>query len=52
MSQEQKKDTTVVATLYGIVEEICKHYCRFPDEYTDEDKLIEEHCDQCPLNKI
>ena len=31
---------------------MCDHYCKYPDNYTDNDRLIEEQCDKCPLNRL
>ena len=41
-------------TLNGIAEEICDHYCRFPEAYpaNEHERMIEEKCNNCPLNKI
>ena len=38
--------------LETIETEMCDDYCRYPDDYIDEDKLIEQHCDTCPLNLL
>lgn len=37
--------------------EICNHYCKFPEAYDaghddDNDRMIEERCDKCPLNEV
>lgn len=46
--------------LVEVVEEVCDKYCKFPELYEkkygdsdeDMDKLIEECCEKCPLNKL
>ena len=38
--------------LAGIAEEMCDRYCKFPDEYTNEEIMIREECDHCPLMKL
>lgn len=37
--------------------EICDHYCVFPQAYDtgrddDNQRMIEERCDKCPLNRL
>ena len=32
--------------------EICNHYCRFPAAYDDNDRMIEEKCNSCPLGEL
>ena len=32
--------------------EICNHYCRFPEAYDDNDRMIEEKCNDCPLREL
>ena len=33
--------------------EICDKYCKNPEKYDkDDDALIDEHCNNCPLNMI
>lgn len=33
--------------------EICNNYCKWPEQYDkDDDSLIEEVCNNCPLNMI
>lgn len=32
--------------------EICNHYCRFPEAYDDNDRMIEEKCNDCPLGEL
>lgn len=40
----------------GIKEQICDHYCRFPEGYgdkeDDQDRMWIERCQFCPLNKL
>lgn len=32
--------------------DICDHYCKFPGEYEDNDLMIEEKCNDCPLGEL
>lgn len=32
--------------------EICNHYCRFPEAYDDNNRMIEEKCNNCPLGEL
>ena len=52
MKEKQLGGVTVTGLLQEIADDFCDNYCKYPDRYTDEDKMMEEHCDQCPLNKI
>ena len=52
MKEQQRGGVTVSALLEEIVNDFCDNYCKYPSEYTDEDKMMEERCGQCPLNKI
>lgn len=43
-------------TASSIIEEvkgsICDNYCKHPSEYKDWDKMLEEVCSSCPLNRL
>lgn len=43
-------------TIPEIVEEvkknICDNYCKYPSEYTDQEQMIEERCENCPLCQL
>ena len=48
---------TIQQQLEHIANDICDTYCKFPAQYdcsddTATDKLIKEHCDNCPLMKL
>ena len=49
-----EKQQTVTEMIQKAVEKMCDEYCKFPQMYTEEneDKLYEEHCDGCVLNKL
>lgn len=32
--------------------QICDRYCRFPEAYDDNERMIEERCDHCPLERL
>ncbi len=51
----KNKEQTVTRLLEEIVGEICDHYCKYPEQYKDNDDIDEmcaKHCDHCPFNKI
>ena len=58
--QERGESVTVVETIEEVVEKICSDYRKFTEEYTkkygDSDeglnKMFEDHCDKCPLNRL
>ena len=37
-----------------VVEEICDHYCRFPEAYPEREnqRMVEEKCNNCPLVRL
>ena len=46
-----------VSEIENIAGEICDHYCKFPEAYytghdDDNDRMIEERCNKCPLGKL
>ena len=36
----------------AMAEIFCDNYCRFPLMYHDQEKMQEQHCDNCPLIKV
>jgi hypothetical protein len=48
------KQECVVDIIRKVVEEMCDKHCKLPEQYSEEDeeKLYEEHCNNCPLNKL
>lgn len=56
-----EKELEVTDIVGEVCEEICDHYCKWPEQYTktvlgeketNEDALITEKCDKCPLNRL
>ena len=44
---------TVYNIINSVVEEMCDKYCKYPDIYDeDDDKLYDEQCNNCPLNRL
>ena len=47
---------SVTQILEEVVEEMCNHYCKWPDLWDEEAEGMElidsEHCQNCPLNKL
>ena len=47
---------TVHNIIVEVVEKVCDEYCKWPEKYGDsdeeQDKLMEEHCDKCVLNRL
>lgn len=54
------KEPSAVTIIADACEDICNNYCKYPDlysaRYADEDeandRMMEEICDHCPLNRI
>lgn len=45
------------AAIEEATREICNHFCKFPEAYytghdDDNDRMIEERCNKCPLGKL
>ena len=32
--------------------EFCYHYCKYPDQYDNEYKMLEERCKDCPITSL
>ena len=51
-----KKTKTVVQIIEEVKEDICNHYCKYPDIWDEEEQGTElidsEYCQKCPLNKL
>lgn len=52
-------DKAITKQLEEIAENICDHYCKYPEKYSIKEKgddaydaLLNEVCVKCPLNKI
>jgi len=45
-------DGKIEANLEDVITEMCDKYCRFPAIFDDEDKMIEQVCNDCPLNDL
>lgn len=51
---------SVTDILLNVTDQICEHYCKWPDYYQNtykdiedaEEKMLSEKCDSCPLNQI
>ena len=52
MSEPKTERVTVTALLEEIANDFCDNYCKYPSEYADEDRLMEEHCERCPIMRI
>ena len=52
MSDTKSGGVTVTGLLEEIANDFCDNYCKYLSEYADEDKLIEEHCERCPIMRI
>lgn len=59
---EKNEQKTVIEMLAWISDEICDHYCKYPDMYLSknpdmdpdmlEDMMYTEICANCPLSKV
>ncbi len=62
-SQTEKKQVTVTSLLQEVADDICNHYCKYPeailteipdieDDDIREQALWDKYCHDCPLNKL
>lgn len=42
--------SSVVQIIEAVCDEICRHYCRYAYNGTQDE--LDEHCNDCPLNKL
>lgn len=53
---DAKDNTPDREELEEIAGKICKKYCKFPEAYGDREddnqRMIEERCEKCPLNEL
>ena len=50
---EPAKPQTIAQIVEEVSEEICDHYCKWPEQYGDDESgLLNEKCDGCPLNRL
>ena len=47
---------SVMQIIDEVCNDICNSYCKWPDQYgasdDDLDRIYEDHCEKCPLNKL
>lgn len=44
---------TIAYQIERIADEICDKICKWPEKYEeDEDRMYDEHCENCPLTKL
>ena len=56
MSENTEKKLTISDIIESVAQDFCDNYCKFPGEYGEEDddyeRLIDEKCSNCPLNRL
>jgi hypothetical protein len=52
----QKETKTLIEIVEQVKAEMCDRFCKWPDQYKcDEsayDRMIDEKCEHCPLNRL
>lgn len=51
VKEDHKRVKTVTDILEEVSNKICDHYCKYPNEITDQEEL-KEKCLNCPLRKL
>lgn len=47
------EDDNKISKLYDLIaERICDDYCKYPEQYDETEALLEERCNDCPLNYL
>lgn len=57
---ENQKNVSVVNIIQEVIETVCDKYCKYPEQYKEKfvdedlafDKMSEERCENCILNKL
>ena len=56
LAEEMKPQKGIVATIEEVKDEICRHYCKYPDTWDEEKEGVElmdsDICMNCPLNRL
>lgn len=53
--QEDNANKSVSEIIHEVTEDICNHYCKYPDTWDEEtqgDLFDSEICQNCPLNRL
>ena len=52
--REKGKEDSVTQVIESVCDEICNHYCKYPDIWDAEKdgELIDTKCIDCPLNRL
>ena len=45
-------DKTIPDIIEDVKSEMCDNYCKFPQEYKDQEQMWDKKCAECPLNKL
>lgn len=45
-------EKTIPQIIEDVKEQMCDHYCKYPEQYDNNDKMIEEQCTHCPLCRL
>ena len=53
----EQAEKSVAQIIEDVCEDICDNYCKYPIHYDfkddfNYDRIWEEHCNKCPLNKL
>lgn len=43
---------TITEIFEEVKSSICDSYCKYPNEITDHDEMLETKCSKCPLNRL
>ena len=46
----EDKTPTVVDLLDKVAYEICRHYCKYLEQFENDEEKLNEHCEKCPFD--
>lgn len=54
--RKNKSEMTITEQIEAIFDDMCTHYCKWPDQWDEEAEGCElsesEHCNNCPLLRL
>lgn len=52
MENEESKEKSATEIIEDVKEKFCDNYCKYPDQYSDYDQMLDEQCSKCVLNLL
>lgn len=52
MDPNERTVPQIISDIADIADEVCLHYCKWPEKYSDESKMEKEHREKYPILKL